>query len=414
MQVVNDDMDELYKRAAEDYPLNTDSADWDAVLKKLSSEKTLNEPKNKNYRQLLWLLLLLTIGLGLVYKNYFPGDSKQTAEKVSKNIPGKNSPATSKPNNTGPISTSTQKNDVTTNNTIQILKKYSFIHRNEKGKLNSFISENSSETVIPENLSSNKTKVNEHERKESEVVPAVANKDIAESKNETSVKPADKVPGSIVNNKTEATKDPQKKNNTPKESGLYAGIILSPDISTVKFQHVNNMGVSMGVVAGYQLNKRISIESGVSWSIKNYHSKGDYFKTNNLRMPTGAKIIKVDGECNMIEVPIVVKYNFPSSARKNFSVSAGVSSYLMKKEKYDYDIARNGQQYPYSATYKKRSTDLLAVVNLAAGYNRQIKKEVNLRIEPYIKIPVQGVGIGSLPITSTGVNIGITKKLSGK
>ncbi len=38
MQDVNDDMD-LFRRAAENYPLNTDSADFNEVLKKLPAEQ---------------------------------------------------------------------------------------------------------------------------------------------------------------------------------------------------------------------------------------------------------------------------------------------------------------------------------------------------------------------------------------
>ena len=34
MQFVNDDMDDLYRRAAEEYPLKTDSGDWNKVLDK--------------------------------------------------------------------------------------------------------------------------------------------------------------------------------------------------------------------------------------------------------------------------------------------------------------------------------------------------------------------------------------------
>ena len=85
----------------------------------------------------------------------------------------------------------------------------------------------------------------------------------------------------------------------------------------------------------------------------------------------------------------------------------------MKNEKYDFTIDNNGQQYQNSSTYKNSSTNLLAVANFSVGYNRALRQNITLRIEPYIKIPLKGVGIGSLPIMSTGLNIGITKKISG-
>ena len=84
----------------------------------------------------------------------------------------------------------------------------------------------------------------------------------------------------------------------------------------------------------------------------------------------------------------------------------------MKKEKYDYQVVNNGQQYRYSSTYKNASTNFLAVANFAVGYNKTLKKNISLRLEPYIKIPLKGIGFGSLPIMSTGLNIGVTKKIS--
>ena len=43
MEHVNDDMDELFRRAAEGYPLNTDSADWNGVERKLSSAESVKQ-----------------------------------------------------------------------------------------------------------------------------------------------------------------------------------------------------------------------------------------------------------------------------------------------------------------------------------------------------------------------------------
>ena len=53
MQYVNDDMDELFRRAAENYPLNTNSADWNEVQKKLiaagiGEQETVVEKKKFN------------------------------------------------------------------------------------------------------------------------------------------------------------------------------------------------------------------------------------------------------------------------------------------------------------------------------------------------------------------------------
>jgi hypothetical protein len=165
------------------------------------------------------------------------------------------------------------------------------------------------------------------------------------------------------------------------------------------------------LLIGYRFNKKISVESGLAWNKKYYYSDGGYFNTKNIVLPANAKIINLDGVCKMIEVPVTIKYDFKSSVKTNLSVSGGVSSYFMKSENYNYNIEHTGVQYPRSATYKNSSTNLLAVATIGFGYNRNLGKKTTLRLEPYIKIPLTGVGIGKLPIMSSGMNIGITKKL---
>ena len=121
MQPVNDDMDELYKRAAEEYPLNTDSADWNSVLKKLAAERSLEtSSKNKNYRHLLWLLLLLP--LGLLYKNYFSNNNDKPAKPPAGNHAVSDSkkdlPAVSISKKTEPAISSSQTADASQNKTL--------------------------------------------------------------------------------------------------------------------------------------------------------------------------------------------------------------------------------------------------------------------------------------------------------
>src|SRR5476651_2729363 len=66
MQELNDDMDDLFRRAAENYPLQTNSSDWDKVLSALLAAETTpavnpTQTKKSDYRQVLWLLLLLPV-----------------------------------------------------------------------------------------------------------------------------------------------------------------------------------------------------------------------------------------------------------------------------------------------------------------------------------------------------------------
>ena len=79
MQEANDNMDELFRRAAENYPLDTSSKDWNKVALALQSEQDIAPPVKKEHRgKFLWLLLLLPLGL-ICNQFAFPGENEKLA-----------------------------------------------------------------------------------------------------------------------------------------------------------------------------------------------------------------------------------------------------------------------------------------------------------------------------------------------
>src|SRR5215217_5851911 len=82
MQFVNDDMDdELFRRAAEEYPLKTDSGDWNAVMNKLQAGEN-----NKKGDRAKYLFLLALIPLFLICTTYINTNSFQGVNKVKEPI----------------------------------------------------------------------------------------------------------------------------------------------------------------------------------------------------------------------------------------------------------------------------------------------------------------------------------------
>jgi hypothetical protein len=188
-------------------------------------------------------------------------------------------------------------------------------------------------------------------------------------------------------------------------------LIAGPDISAIKLQSVYKVGLNAGLIVGYKLNNRWSIESGLLRDKKFYSSEGQYFSTKKIRLPNYAKIDYVKGECNMWELPLNITYNFARKSNSSWFAAAGFSSYFMKKEAYVFDMSYNGTQYPRAFDYKNPSTQFLAVINISAGYTHKLGKIADLRIEPYLKLPVNKIGTGDLPIQSGGILIGLTRGL---
>ena len=118
MEHLNNDMDDLFSKAGELYPLRTTESDWEGVLGKLREEISrdqqvetgLNARLNRNKRRWLFLLLLLPIGLfSLVYfskSKILPAPSPDSAT-VHQNRESENRPAENR--------TSSQANPVSEN-----------------------------------------------------------------------------------------------------------------------------------------------------------------------------------------------------------------------------------------------------------------------------------------------------------
>jgi hypothetical protein len=62
-------------------------------------------------------------------------------------------------------------------------------------------------------------------------------------------------------------------------------------------------------------------------------------------------------------------------------------------------------------TYKTPYHYLFSIVDLSIGYEQKLGKIGNLRIEPYLRIPLSGIGTGDLSILSAGLNLGITRRI---
>jgi len=418
MQYVNDDMDELFRRAAEDYPLDANSADWNKVLAALqgeTGEKAISEKKGNNNRRLLWLLLLLPLGL-ICNRLYSPGVlngkevSKTSAE--SKKTPVENN-TTHQDRNTNemPITNndlnpngSQSRNSLTTSdqgkdnlytvNPVQ-LKNRNRGHNSysDAFSMNSQTENNENDLTTDESL---------YQRRFISII------DFQKSIPDDFKTAVNKNFNPLIST---SEQNPKQAIPIQKRKKFYAGIVGGVDATTIKFQKIENAGATYGALFGYQFNKKWSIETGAFFEKKYYYSEGKYFNTSKIYMRPNSTIDDVYGNCNMVEVPVSVKYNFPSHKNSGWFVTVGSSSYFMKKEDYTYNVYY-GTVGPvaHHIPYDSSSTYLFSNISISGGYMHRLGHFADLHIEPYIKVPLSGVGIGSLPLFSTGLQIGITKK----
>jgi hypothetical protein len=213
--------------------------------------------------------------------------------------------------------------------------------------------------------------------------------------------------------KAKEIKSDSAKPKAKRQSYLYAGIVAAPDLSTVKFQSTKGVGSTFGVLIGYAFNRHWAIETGAYVDRKRYYTDGEYFSKEKINLASNIDLVNADGTCYMWEIPLNVRYTFNPEGKTRWFATAGLSTYLMNREKYNFEEKYYGGtwSWPYYRDWKKSSQYPFSIIGFSAGFERSLGNVGNLRIEPYVRVPLGGIGTGNLPIMSTGINIGITRRL---
>jgi hypothetical protein len=124
----------------------------------------------------------------------------------------------------------------------------------------------------------------------------------------------------------------------------------------------------------------------------------------------------VEGNCNMFEIPVNLRYDFSVNNKRRLFASAGLSSFIMDKQNYecDYISGMNGQPYKYKWSEDSNYTHVMSNLNLSFGYERALGRNFSIQAEPYLKLPLKGLGYGSLKMNSYGLYVTFKYKPLGK
>jgi len=465
MSNINDNnLDDLLRRAAEKYPLRTDSADWGRLVSDLEKDPSLILPPvgedRRRRRRFFWLFLLLPLaGVGY-YAWHGSGRAASLAEQTSvvagkdgqapasaggghvgekgqtnaqadqgghvggekgeqngqANVPGQGDqtgvPAekdghvqvggktgqTGVPGPSGQTGMRALKNRETAGQSGRNSRIKSDNVPGDNVTGDNIIGDNIND-IKDENASGGNLKSGQDERG----LHLASN-----NMQRVNTKMRGDVAAGNIPVKSNAKKDIKLQKSKP---SFYVGILGSPDLSTIKWQSVKNVGTRFGLLLGYSFNSRWSIESGAYYSRKNYYTDGEYFDKTNAYILKYVDQLKVNGVCNMWEFPVNVRYNLSTGGKMKWFATAGVSAYYMSKEKYDCSGYLNGAPWSEEWNKKPSHNSWSSNLNLSVGYEQRLGRIGNLRLEPYVRVPMTGIGTGKLSIMSAGLNIGITRRI---
>jgi len=452
---LNDDMDDLIRQAADDYPLKIEGKDWDKVVGAMSSGNNIQPVNNKKYWWLLLLLIpLLTMGVLFMNKNGETqklviysntkknnlGTEKQNRNNYDESLNKDNTRAKQETSNS---KTAPQQDETTgeaKQNESQLNKQFttktpvSISNRNNafSSKVNSIRKESSGNNGNTSNTKNSNNAILDRSVSEDNSIeknkPQAASSGLIASEQTNKIgnekgNPSASIDSSNTNKlaltgQKDSAATIKKKDllhTTPtKTKGLYIGVAAGLDVTTVKFQEVNKIGYTANFIVGYRINNKWSLESGLMWDNKNYYSSGDYYNPK-VPIPPDYNLHYLNGTCEMFEIPLNVKYDFKSRKLNGFFIAAGFSSYLMKKESYIGYVTHFSNPtdpgYDKSFVYKNATNNIFSVGNISGGYQFIFKNNSSLRIEPYLKIPLTGLGVGQMPFLSTGISAAYTLPL---
>lgn len=417
MQNIENDMDDLFRRAAENYPLKKNKGDWESVFKKiyLPDEQELpgKKERKKDSKKLLIIVLLAIILIltSLLIFNLNPKSnssgkiaeaSMRRNDNENKNVQTEN-PVKNKTLSQNPVADEKSLGANSVKNT-KISNDLSFSPVQKSDVLWKTTS------TFPKSLTKNETgiEINNH--------PILLNNDIdypqilfTSTANEIEKQPKLVIDSIAVSSSEKAKINSRKKSS--KENGLYAGIIAGPDFSKVKSGNFRGPGFNAGIFLGYQINKKFFAETGFSNASKYYSSDGKIFNEEGAAMPDGMVVNNLESYSRILEIPVKIGYRFYKKNRSSFFVTTGVSAYIMTREKNNYNVTMNGNEEKMVGLYLKNNIKTPAEFNLSAGWEHHLKRLMNIRVEPYLKLPLQGIGVGKLPVTSAGIQVGIYRIL---
>jgi hypothetical protein len=181
------------------------------------------------------------------------------------------------------------------------------------------------------------------------------------------------------------------------------GFGYAPDISLVGFGETTSPGMNLAVLGEYKLNDRWSLNTGIAYSKKKYLAEGNDYHPPEGFWGYGAVPDYTDAVCEVIEIPVNLRYYLrPAQAHRIF-FGTGLSSYFMLTEDYSYEYENNyDPDLINSWSVNNENQHFLSIYNLSVGYQRAIGAQWLIEIEPFIKAPLAGVGFGEVDLWSTG------------
>jgi hypothetical protein len=194
---------------------------------------------------------------------------------------------------------------------------------------------------------------------------------------------------------------------------LKIGVLAAPDYSDVHTAPNNKLSSNFGLTISYSFLAKWWLNTGLIYTQKNYGVGESDFKalSSAAYVPLGCEIEYINGTCYMLEIPLTLRRDFRIASKTTFFVNAGLSSYIMQNEDYVVHYSPvagywgpsvSGQSTGQMAPHAQRNF-WFSAASLSAGIEQDISKSISFQVEPFAKLPLRGIGMGNIQLSSYGI-----------
>ncbi len=196
-------------------------------------------------------------------------------------------------------------------------------------------------------------------------------------------------------------------------SHFALAIVGGMEYSSVGLMNKSKAGYRLGAEISYQFKNKFEIGSGMIISQKKYITESKNYSFSEAGLMDDIMPEMVHGKCDVIEIPVEFSYYLNSYDKSTFYFSLGASTFLMRKEWYDFEYEKmydEMDELPRYSADNGINKHLFGVGTIAVGYQKNINKRMAFQLEPYFQIPFTGIGMGQVNLVSGGLQFRVLFK----
>ncbi len=235
--------------------------------------------------------------------------------------------------------------------------------------------------------------------------PTVA--DLVKSGNDKPIRKPDRAPIAAMHPPVDSENQLMQRN----PSRITIGLSIAPDMSTVgSISNFQNPGYKLGISVEYNLTENLGVSVGAMHSTVNYVADGGEYNPG-IYWKDGIRPDEAIARCVLIDIPVSLKYNFAHFDHSRLYGTAGVSTYIMLNEDYQFEYQNYDNDLIQNWSDRTGTSHWMSNAGISIGYELDVNPNFSIRAEPFIKVPIREVGWGNVKLYSLGSFLSINYKL---